>query len=313
LASGAGALVWHRARRSASGGLVTEEFHHAYRLNILHAAIQERTIERAAVVLLSAGIEPVLVKGWAAARLYPDPGWRPRGDIDFCVRSAEFAAAETALKALNGERPVVDLHVGFTKFGGGNFAAIHASAHPVRFGEATVRVPSPEDHLRALCVHLLREGAWRPLWLCDVAAAVESRHPEFDWDRCLSENATRASWVLSAIRLAHELLGANVSATPAAERGRPLPRWLVPTILKEWGSPRPSMSQRHRVPMATYLHRPLGRLKDLRYHWPNPIEATVGLCRPFSELPRLPFQLGHCLGRAAKFALRSPKLVRQRS
>ena len=42
-----------------------------------------------------------------------------------------------------------------------------------------------EDQLRQLCLHLLRHGACRPLWLCDVAVMLESLPGDFDWDRCL--------------------------------------------------------------------------------------------------------------------------------
>ncbi len=41
-----------------------------------------------------------------------------------------------------------------------------------------VRVPGLEDHLGILCLHLLHHGAFRPLWLCDIAAALETRPAE---------------------------------------------------------------------------------------------------------------------------------------
>lgn len=52
-----------------------------------------------------------------------------------------------------------------------------------------------EDHLRFLCLHLLKHGAWRPFWLCDVGMALESRSSNFDWDRCFGENKRRAEWI----------------------------------------------------------------------------------------------------------------------
>ena len=162
-------------------------------------------------------------------------------------------------------------------------------------------------------IHMLREGAWRPLWLCDIAAAVEARPANFDWDRCLSKNTRQAQWVICAITLAQQLLGARVNGTPAEQRKRQLPHWLVPTILKEWESPLPSMVQRHRVPLANYLRSPAGVLKGLRHRWPNPIEATIGVRGPFNNLPRLPFQLGNCLARIAKFTARLPKSRRKDS
>jgi hypothetical protein len=160
-------------------------------------------------------------------------------------------------------------------------------------------------------VHMLREGAWRPLWMCDVAAAVEAAGANFDWDCCLTADRRLAGWINCAIRAAHELLDADISGTPAAHLTKPLPRWLVPTILKEWASRRPSMPERHRAPMA-YLRSPAGILKGLRHRWPNTIEATVVVRGPFNDWPRLPFQIGSCVARTVKFAARWPKARRGR-
>jgi hypothetical protein len=158
---------------------------------------------------------------------------------------------------------------------------------------------------------MLREGGWRPLWLCDVAAAVESRSADFDWDCCLTQNRQLSDWVICAIRLAHQLLGANIQDTPAERSTRPLPRWLIPAILKEWASETPSMMQRHNSPMASYRFYPAKFLAGLRHRWPNPIEATISANRRFSEMPRLPYQIASYVARSVKFALRIPKLLRE--
>ena len=74
LESGAGALGWKRVSnstlRSAAAAL---ELQQAYRLHALQSAVHERNIQNALTLLRSAGVEPILVKGWAVARLYPDP------------------------------------------------------------------------------------------------------------------------------------------------------------------------------------------------------------------------------------------------
>jgi hypothetical protein len=312
LKSGAAALAWWRIRHSDSRDIpAARQLHQAYRLYTLQAAIHQQTIERVITLLRSFEIEPILIKGWAVARLYPEHGLRPYADIDLCVRPEHFAAAELALKNLPDEQYVVDLHRGFVKFDGADFDQLDARSQVVRIGELDVRVPCAEDHLRILCIHLLREGAWRPLWLCDIAAAVELRPANFDWDRCLTENHKRAKWIICAVSLTQQLLGADVRDTPAAHRSTRLPSWLIPTIMKEWESEMPSMKLRHRAPMANYLRRPAGILSGLRHRWPNPIEATISLRAPFNELPRLPFQLGTCFARTAKLAARLPKLLRE--
>ena len=63
--------------------------------------------------LPGAGVEPLLAKGWAVARLYPEPGLRPFGDIDLFVRPEEYAAAETALAGFRPRRLLLDLQRGF--------------------------------------------------------------------------------------------------------------------------------------------------------------------------------------------------------
>lgn len=310
-ASGVAALCWRRIKSSTLRELPAATIlHNLYRANTLRAALYQQTIKQVIARFRSVGIEPILVKGWAAARLYPEEGLRPYGDIDLCIRPAEFSLAETALDSLTENQWKVDLHSGFATLGGGDVDEIYARSHLVQLGETTVRVPSSEDHLRILCIHFLREGGWRPLWLCDIAAAVESLPADFDWAYCLGVNRRQADSLICAIKLAHHLLGAEISGTPANQRRSSLPRWLVPTILKEWGSPSPSMSNRHRAPMASYFRYPSGIVQGLRHRWPNPIEATISMRGPFNDLPRLPFQLGNCLARTAKFAASLPKRLR---
>src|SRR2546421_3086963 len=249
LASGVGALAWRRLRDfEFTNPELGNALRQQYRLNTVLALLHGQKIEHVVSVLNSAGIEPMLVKGWAAARLYPDDGLRPYADIDLCIHPRQFAAAKMALAMANIEYNV-DLHDGFAKFGGGNPEDIFTRAITVKVGAAQLQIPSPEDHLRILAIHMLREGAWRALWLCDVAAAVESRSEDFDWDVCLGRNKRWSNWVGCAMTLAGELLGLDVSKTTPAVGEAPLPPWLVPAILNEWGSAHPSMMKRHGAPM----------------------------------------------------------------
>jgi hypothetical protein len=310
--SGAAALCWRRIQSSKLRDVpAAKQLRQAYRLNTLQAAINQQTIEEVIALLRSVKIDPILIKGWAVARVYTEHGLRPYGDIDLCVRPEQFASAEIALRNLPDKQYEVDLHSGFAKFGGASVDEMYARSQLVRLGATKARVLSSEDHLRILSIHMLREGAWRPLWLCDIAAVVESLPSNFDWDVCLSENRRQADWVLCAVTLAQQLLGADISHTPAAHRTRRLPRWLIPAILKEWESLLPSMKQRHSAPIANYLRSPAGVLRGLRHRWPNPIEATISVHGAFNNLPRFPFQLGNCLARTAKFAARLPKLLRE--
>ena len=92
LASGGAALAWRRVRVSESlrATPAAHQLRQAYRLHTLEAALHERNIKQVFALLRAAGVEPLLVKGWAVARLYTEPGARPYGDIDLCVRPADY-------------------------------------------------------------------------------------------------------------------------------------------------------------------------------------------------------------------------------
>ena len=104
----------------------------------------------------------------------------------------------------------------------------------VTFGGIDVQVLGPEDHLRVLCLHQLKHGAPSPLWLCDVAVALETRPPVFDWDRVLGPDRRQADWVACAIGLAHQFLEVPIDDTPVASRAQRLPGWLAPSVLQQW-------------------------------------------------------------------------------
>ncbi len=83
------------------------QFQQAYRLHTLQAAIHEREIKKLFTLLRQADIEPILIKGWAVAQLYPEKGLRPHDDIDLIVRPDQYQAAKSALSNWREKR---DLH-----------------------------------------------------------------------------------------------------------------------------------------------------------------------------------------------------------
>ena len=260
-------------------------------------------IEEIISLLNSAGVQPVLVKGWAVARLYPEEGLRPYGDIDLCFLPDQYPKALVVLNSPEAARYSIDVHEGFAKLDDLSADELIARSEPAELGAARFRVLGEEDHLRILCTHLLRHSAWRPMWLCDIGVAIESRSAGFDWDRCLGSNSRVAEWVACAIGLAHRLLEARVDDTPVAERAKRLPGWLIPRVMRNWDEPFPENYPplSYLPPMATYFRHPAGVLKALRKRWPDPIEATIRLRGPFNEMPRLPFQIGNVLWRIVRF------------
>ena len=298
--SGAAALAWWRLRSSSlQPSDEALELQQAYRLHTLQAVRNERDVARVFTLLRTIDIEPILVKGWAVARLYPEPGLRPYGDIDLCVHPNDYERVMTMLKSDKGNTYNVDLHRGFKTLDNHTWKELHSRSLLLPINGTEARVLCPEDQLRILCFHFLREGAWRPLWLCDIAVAIESRPAGFSWELCLGKNRKRWRWFACVIVLAHLLLEANMDDVPGNVIAQQLPRWFLPCVLKEWETP--TMPRRHLTPMTAGWRTPMRQLKGLRFHWPNAIEGTVGAEGAFNELPRLPFQLGSCFVRTLDF------------
>jgi hypothetical protein len=304
LETGAGAISWWRVRVSnlqhapASSGLLK-----AYRLCSLGALRNEILVAQVLTLCSAAGLDPILAKGWATARLYPEPGLRPCGDVDLFVRPGECAAAKDALASFTDRPLSIDLHAGFPDLSDRRFDDVFDRSNVVSVGGVCARVPGPEDQLRHLSVHFMRHGAWRPIWLVDIAAALESVDGDFDWDYCLSGSRQRTRAVACAAGLAHVLLGARLDHATLRGAADRLPRWLVPAVLRQWGVRYERYADR---PFAMTLRRPADMVAALRRRWPNQIETTMSVGGPFNNLPRLPLQIADCVSRTAVFAARLP-------
>jgi Uncharacterised nucleotidyltransferase len=292
LASGTAALAWRRLR--ARAGPEMGPLREAQRAQAVENATLLRQVLECFAILRRAGIEPILGKGWAVARLYPEAGLRPAGDIDLYVRSADHAQAAEELCSPPGP---VDLHCGLGPLSDLGEEEVWSRSTTVAVTGGDVRVFDTADHLRLLALHTLGHGAWRPLWLCDVALAGECSP-----DAVRSALAWRhESWttraVACALRLARELLGAALDE--AALVSLPLPSWAARSVLREWSRVAPD-PHGQRTPLAN-VRGVGGTLHELRRRWPNPIEATSIVRAPWSALPRWPIQCAACGVRAARW------------
>jgi hypothetical protein len=310
LETGAAGLAYHRLCHDSPltahhSPLTThhslfQELRQAYRLHTLQSAIQHHHLADLLVRLRTAGIEPLIVKGWSVARLYTEPGLRPAGDIDLCVRPEDMSAACAVLKAASGRCGSVDLHAGVADLDR-PVAEVYARSRLVALGGVGVRILGAEDQLRHLCLHLMRHGGWRALWLCDVAAAVESLPADFDWDHCLSGDRRLTQWVQVTIGLARRLLGARVN--PPDRAAIAVPSWLLDTLLESWGRGAESNDAVAR-PFAASLRNWRSVRDALRRRWPNPIRAAFKLgLGPFASWPVPTVQLLAFLMRAGQYAL----------
>ena len=293
--SGAGALGWWRLRHHPLAHTPTgQTLRNMYLLHRVEAQLASRRLVDVLERLRSAGVEPLLVKGRAIARHYPEVGLRPYSDIDLIVRLDELDRAREALAIGLPAGLPIDLHAGTVPPDSHSFEDLTARAEETPVGGTTVRVLGPEDHLRVLSLHALRHDVCRPIWLCDLALALDVRSSAFDWTRCLGEDRQVVDWVACALGLAHRLLGAAVDGTPAEARAADLPSWLIPAVLRRW-TRNPGGGVSSRVPLGEalpWLARDPARLwEDLVLRWDRPIKATLDLRRPFTAWPRWPLQV----------------------
>lgn len=356
---GAGALGWYKIRNTPlAKTFAGEQLHEVYRRQRLSALLHERDLVEVLTLFRAEGIDAILVKGWAIARRYPDPALRSYGDLDLCVAPAQFAKAQAILKRIQTLKgPFVDLHSGFGKIGvgkkldlsrlrkwfgardkeldGNNWDELYARSQVVMLEAQSkvqssksqdqsgfpVRILSDEDHLRILCLHLLRSGARRPAWLCDVALLVEEVssfkfqvsnsgtcskaetlnlkvETRFNWEVCLGRNPIHAAWVGIAVTLAHELLGADISQTPSA--GTRPPRWIVDAVLGQWDGKAvqgpPSEVQSRRTRHALWA-LDFGPWANAYGRWDNPIRATAAAGGNFTNRSLLRYRVAELVSR----------------
>lgn len=295
-------LAWWRVRGTP---LAETEWGRAladtYRMSVLRNALQARVMVDAVERLREQGIESLVVKGWAVARHYPAPGLRPYGDVDLYVPEGQLEHAQVVAKGLPRDIDVqsTTLYEVYAR----EFETLAERAERYEVEGSVIRVLGPEDHLRLLCLHLLDHGAWRPLWLCDIAAAMEQRRPGFEWERVLYGSPRVADWVLCALCLAHVLLDVSIADTPAEARVQTLPRWLVPTVLRHWELGN-AFSTRHHfgVLLRRHWRQPPRLVEALRLRWPDPIRASMFCRAPFDGSSRLPYQFRTALASAPAIA-----------
>ncbi len=300
---GVAGLAWWRIKNTEMGTLAQLlPLRAAFQHHALTAARQERDLPHLLAHFNAEGIEPILFKGWTLARLYPHRALRPFGDFDLLVRESEVDRARTVLRSLGPDlqsRADVDTARTLARYlPDRTEAELFGRARSETAGGARLRTLAAEDHLRLVTLHQLHHGAWRPLWLCDVALLLEALPAEFSWERCLAGDPRLSEGVLVSVALAHELLGATIP------RGVPqvaVPRWLRRAVFHGWAHGYESM------PPSLYDLRKLGwpeAVTAIRARWPDPVSATVHLRAPFRAVPRPVVQLTECLRRAAAFVRR---------
>ena len=315
IGSGTAGFVWRSmsrdaALKAAEGASELRNAHHHF---AIQASVKGESLDALATEFSAAGLEPLVFKGWAIARYYAAPHLRPFGDLDLCAPPGRHAEAAALLgkhisgtlrhdnqglvhlpnnfqvEMSSGLAATVDLHADLKKYRCPSLAAVYGRSIPVRLSGGTVRVPALEDHLRLAILHFLRHGGWRPLWLTDIAAMLESANGDFNWDLCLGEEPHVRRWIACILQLAGDLLGARIEHVPTSSRIADMPRWIAKTVLNEWRAP---FAARQAVrPLGDAIADPRLFPGELVQRWPNAIRATADRDGPFDASTRLPYQL----------------------
>ena len=265
--------------------------------NIYWFTLQSRISEGKAVkafqFLRGSGFEPILIKGFAAARFYPEKWRRQYSDVDLCVEPSAFERAKKLAESPEGRRYNIDLHNGLRRLDPVPWEDLMQNSELVEIEDSTVRILRPEDHLRVLCTHWLTDGGAYRERLWDIFYLIEKRPEAFDWKRGLdAAGPRRRRWVVCCLGLARKYLGLNIKDTPVAEEAGNLPVWLTRAVEKEW------QSQIRLKPLYTCLNDWRVFSQQIRKRIPpNPIQATVEMEGDFDESSRLKYQWGSVLSR----------------
>jgi Uncharacterised nucleotidyltransferase len=263
--------------------------------------MHEAELERLAQAFHAAGIRSILLKGWSVGRLYPESGLRPSGDIDLWIDPEQRQPAETVIRDL-ALRQALDLdHDQLRRFEDRGFAEFYASCETVPLGSVPIKVLRREDQVRMLCLHFLKHGGWRPIWLCDIAVLLESQNGLFDWKQCLGTNSRRARWIGCTIALARELLDARVPKGAPVDVISDPPRRFTRTVLQEWSDPGPRSIPALTMVLPSLWRRPWEIKAAMRGRCRNSIQATVDCDGAFDAMPRWLYQARDILSRAMDF------------
>ena len=270
---------------------------------ILENRLYEVQIEKAFSFFRANGIEPILIKGWAAGLTYPDNEPRLFTDIDLAVSASDYQRAQILLISDVIYGISIDLHNELRYLDTVSWADLFANSRLANLGDAQIRVLRPEDHLRLLCVHWLADGGANKDRLRDIYYAVVNRPADFDWARCLdAAGPSRRGWLLCVIGLANRYFDLSLDGLPFAEEAKNIPAWVIKCVEREW------RDYVHLLPLVTFLHDRKQFFRQLRKRIPpNPIRAMVEMEGKIDGNWRHYYQIGSFTKRLTPFFRTLPR------
>jgi hypothetical protein len=265
-----------------------------HRWNLLQLRANEARVAEAFRLFRNENIEPVLIKGWSAARLYPVEKPRVFVDTDLAVPPPPIDSPPPVASNAAAKNILVDLHRGLRHYDPRGWDAVFSETVLIECAGELVRVLDPEANLRMLSAHWLNDGGADRERLWDIYYAVKNVPDGFDWDRCVDgAGSERRSWVVYAIALAHEYFGLEIETLPFRDDVERLPQWIRTAVEKEWAS---NLRLRD---LRLCLNDPSMLIAQIRKRLPpNPIQATIEMGASLDDSRQAYFQARTLLRRA---------------
>jgi len=255
---------------------------------ILRAKIAEEDIKAAFRYFREQGIEPVLIKGWAAALEYPEKYMRLYGDIDLCVAPESFEKSRQLIVSEKVKKIQIDLHCGLRHLDTAGWETLFENSSVEYIDDVPVRILSREDHLRVLSVHWLTDGGAYKERLLDIFYLLQNHVDDFDWEKCFAAvDENRRQWIIKTIAVVHRYHKLDTTNMPFAEQLKTIPQWLSKALEKEWAS------DTKLQPIHVFWDNKKEFWKQLKKRFPpNAIQATIEMEGKFDESSRIFYQLG---------------------
>ncbi len=257
--------------------------------NVLQVKLQGMNACKAFDFFRDGGFEPILIKGYAAAILYPSDVGRSSVDIDLCFDPIQFENAKSFYEKNPNTGVNVDFHKGFRHLDALSWEELFARSQLIEFEGKPIRVLCPEDHFRVLAVHWLTDGGENKGRLRDIYYGVVNRPTDFDWDKCLHVvSERRRQWIVYTVGLAHYFLDLDLRGLPFEQQAKELPKWLIREVKRQWDLDIPI------VPLSATLHDRGKFWKQLKKRIPpNPIHATIAMEGSLDAKLRFHYQIGN--------------------
>ena len=254
----------------------------------LHRAVEYAEVRKVIEMMNGSSLSPVLIKGWAASRSYPNDKTRYATDIDLAFSKREFESAAKLFRESERRGLPVDVHDELRHLDSLPWDTLFDRSIIIDLDGVAVRILSDEDHLRVLAVHWLTDGGWNKDRLWDIFYLVDNRSTDFDWEKCLGAvSNTRRRWIVCAIGLTHRYLDLNIDDLPFADEAKDLPQWLIKALEREWAS------RLQLQPLLMFTSQPKLLWKQIMKRIPpNAIQSTIDMEGSFDSRFKFHYQVG---------------------